>query len=693
MSGCPYLRKQILICGNKCDEQPALPNCPQCPTGGTGSFVCKNSLIDINSTLDTEDAFTIADDKAYFNIPKLGFHKKCSKPVVTDGKYILTFNELNIYNIDLEVYPTGCCGQNLPINYEVITSPASLDISSVIVGTNRIDLSGSFPSGTQLAFYTDPNLLKYFKCITLVGQIEVTDAACINRNINEITGAMKVAYISNRPPTVSLLPPIPTPAPGVAPTLPDQYPESNSVWPWTEAIIPWMKNQPFPGPPATITPPDAVPAGPPYVNGYADAYAKFRSIPDTVLLYLGYDATKASPTQEDWTLFLRNFEDRGYGGTGGQATWEIVNYAKKQYMNALSVDKLQFYQDKIESFANTSYSEIVQNKLPFASTFQRNVILFFLSMHIGQLDYPEFVVEYFSDFMTFIGIANSNDPRQNPIVMKGYNNAGRVFEYIDEKAQIAIANEDKSTLVYWWNQAGLGTKALLFESVHNINAFSQFSNVLYSVVLATINPTNPLNPALPPYPNFLQLYASAATDNDRLNVVRELYRIISPNSNSFSNFNPETPTSKNIEARHIHQQIMIQNMPGAPNTALQTFAYFTYNPAQYNANFASNLAGIDGLTPSNDFLTNLPVSPIDTETVVDASRPIIPIFNRPTYAPFGLGYRRCAGEIFVYLVTEVLLDTFSKATLGFESRAGNFPTIYVGPFKGVPDNIFAKQPF
>lgn len=371
--------------------------------------------------------------------------------------------------------------------------------------------------------------------------------------------------------------------------------------------------------------------------------------------------------------------------------WMYANYQKKVYMNALSLDKLQFYIPKIKAFANRSFTEASTYDKPLTSSFQANVVLFFLTMHIGYQDYPDYVIKWFSDFIKFVGIGDPSNPERAELLMYGNTTAPSIFEYFREKNIEVVANADKSTIAYWWAQAGLSAEALVFECVHNIVAFSQFSNVLYSVVYAGLHPVNPLSPLLPQYKNFLTEYRNAVTSNDKLNVVRESYRILVPNSVSFSLVKPVVPDVNVIKSRHFHQSIMVSNQP-VPQVA-QATSYFTYNPTQYNADFNTNLDNLVGLPIVTDILTASVTSELDQETVIDEStspiRPIVPIFPKPIYAPFGLGYRRCAGEMLVYLVTEELFEIFS--TVDFEERAGTFPLISIAPFKRVLDNIFVKQ--
>lgn len=609
-----------------------------------------------------------------------------------DAGTVLRFSELNVYKLQLNVYPEGCPAASLDIEMEVVSTPNDFLNVSVVTEPNSLTMEGEIPAGTQLRFFTSSQKLRYFNRAQLVGQVTITPVAAQLEAAIARTISNSVAYISQRPgPLISLLPPLPMPAPGVVASLPAQYPNASSVWPWTQATLPWKKDQPFPsGPGLIITPPAPVPALPVLVDGYDNKYDKFRSVPDTIIFYLGKDALAVSPAQESWTIFLRNFADRGYASTSaGQADWQKANFAKRQYMNALSLDKMQFYLPKIEAFANSAFTRVVANRLPLVSSFQQEVVLFFLRIHIGEQEFPSFVTKYFSRFIEFVGLGNSNTARGRELLIYGNQTAASVFEYFKSKSTAVIAAEDKSSIAYWWNLSGLSAEALLFEAVHNMVAFSQFTNVIYSTIYASLRPTNPLNAALPPYPNFFVKYAEATSGVARLNVVRELYRLLVPNSGSFSRVNSEDPLS--LTSTHFHQSIMVQNSPGT-SQAQQLGSYFTYDTSRYG-DFSASFDNIIGMPVDNDYLTTLPTSPLDQETVVQASSPLIPIFPKPTYTPFGLGYRRCAGEILVYLVTERLLEQFGRVQFEIREPGSSYPTIFIAPFKGVPDNIFAVQPF
>lgn len=637
-------------------------------------------------------------------VPYFKFKQSCQTTdaiAIEDGTTIVFLKD-NYYNLTITAYPDGCPFANLPIELEKVFVDPSVSLT-VVQAPNTITITGVIPVGTKFRFFTNGNLLRYFKCLEVITTLGISN---VSDKTDEITAddiATKIRYIPAIPTALSLLPPIPYPTDN--PLLPPQYPATvpDTTFPWRESIIPWKQEQVFPSGGGVIITPDA-PFGltpfppfpaPPFpvnaTNGYIDQYDKLRSVPNSVIYYIGFDQRLILPKTEAWTLFLTNFIDRGTSGNPADPMWLLVNYQKKVYMNALSLDKLQFYLEKIESFVNNAFSAVSTYGKPLTSSFSENLVLFFLDMHIGGGGdcYPDFVIKWFSDFVKFVGIGNPTNPERKQLLMYGNTTSPRIFDYFREKNCEVIAKADESTIAYWWHLAGLSSDALVFECVHNIVAFSQFTNVIYMTVYSKLHPVNPISALLPNYPDFMANYVAAATSNDKLNVVREAYRILVPNSLSFSLVQPKVPDPSGnvIKSRHLHQAIMVSNQAVPP--ANQAFVYFSYNPGQYNANFSANLDGLELLTPNLDILATSVPSPLDQETIVDPSRPLIPIFPKPTYAPFGLGYRRCAGEMLSYLITEKLYAKF--ATINFVEASGVYPLVSIAPFKQVPDNIFAVQ--
>jgi hypothetical protein len=81
------------------------------------------------------------------------------------------------------------------------------------------------------------------------------------------------------------------------------------------------------------------------------------------------------------------------------------------------------------------------------------------------------------------------------------------------------------------------------------------------------------------------------------------------------------------------------------------------------------------------------VDPTDNETSVPNNHDnLLPVFRRPIYTPFGLGYRRCAGEVFAQFLLTKMMERM--AGLKYITREGNYSTIGLMVDKQAVDNIF-----
>jgi hypothetical protein len=112
-------------------------------------------------------------------------------------------------------------------------------------------------------------------------------------------------------------------------------------------------------------------------------------------LYGGIDQTLDN---EKVSIFVKDFPERGAN-----------NLNKRIYMNALTSDKLHFYENKIQVFLNTVYNNITIYKEPIVSSFRREMIEFFLAIHLGYDDYPKEILDYFSTSIDLIGNFDTNN--------------------------------------------------------------------------------------------------------------------------------------------------------------------------------------------------------------------------------------------------------------------------------------------
>jgi hypothetical protein len=320
-------------------------------------------------------------------------------------------------------------------------------------------------------------------------------------------------------------------------------------------------------------------------------------------------------------------------------------------------------------------------------------------------------------------------------------NINCVSDYFFKRNNIIRQTNDKTTLLYYWGLAGLPLDAIISEALHNIIAFNQFLNVFYLLIrdqfgIGTLVPIGHMNtPSFTPIKyNFIDLFKAAMTNEDQLDVIREFYRLTAPNSASFSRVKQD-PLNPNvvIQGRHVHQAIMFTNDFGSSGPVGATGAlapisnYSKYDTSRYD-DFTFDFE--DAMTsecpppqcPKCPYL--VPVNPlkninpevklgqsiIDCETVIEKPcddvdpGKAIPVYDNnrifigqpydntkpgPIYAPFGFGYRRCAGELFSYFCTVKLFDRFKDVEFLFDPSVQT-PLVTVAPFTQVPDNVFVK---
>jgi hypothetical protein len=406
-------------------------------------------------------------------------------------------------------------------------------------------------------------------------------------------------------------------------------------------------------------------------------FNKFQSVNYSLGFYFDVDMFTVQPYDENLSVFLTNLEDRGYDAKGG-------NYKKRAYMWALNCENTKNYSARINNFLNAWYSDITVARKPLLSSFETQVILFFLNVHIGDDTYPDWLIRYFQAFINIIGFADPDRPGRDDEMLWGHANTDCVRKYFRDRRQIILDNHITDTIVYGWAVAGVPEQNLVMEAIHNMVAFSQFNNTMYKIVQNQLNPP----PGRPSY--FVKFKEATGNPQEQLNVIREIFRLEVPNQVSFS----RKGGTLNTQTRHVHQAIMVANEGGI-------VPYGTYNTARYAAFNTSFDDCLPPPPPPGPGLIRKPadeftLSPVDAATGFGTELPndnlnMIPVFDPPIYTPFGLGYRRCAGEVFTYSVILKLIDRICDLTF-VQDAAIIEPLIPLAPFFAVPDNLFVEQP-
>lgn len=627
--------------------------------------------------------------------------KSLSTDVSKLANTYVVINELNHYEFNLQVkIKTDVCSRHSNLKLNMVDAINGKVLASSDFENNRalVVFSNLFPVGTKIEF-TISNLDNSIeiKCLKVIGIIKNSPRLKLLDEVLAFDAARKYRYIPVNPN-------LPNPPYGNQYPDPSPFPQGAVQFGWGYNVIPHEINQnPQPNP-YILAPTSPVPTIPPLPTSIdKDAYHKLNSVSAYLPYCIGFkDPIHLDPNDPRVTVFASDLENRG-----------VNNYRKKVYMSALTADLMPNYSEKIDVFLNEIYTVVTNYPKPALSVFKAALVKFFLAMHVGYDDYPDYVVEYFTKFTDAVGLGIPTNPEFKESVIFCNLNIDCVSEYFFERYNIIRQTNDKTTLLYYWNLAGLPKEAIISEALHNIIAFNQFLNVFYLMIRDQYGPGT-LVPTGLPAPTFqfikygfVQKYCDAVTNEDKLNVIREFYRLTVPNSASFSRVEQD-PVDPNvvIQGRHIHQAIMFSNDP----------TYTTYNTDKYN-NFEFDFnSAMDSECPSKvcpkcPYL--VPVNPlkninpevkltqstIDKETVIERpcselSDPgkLTPVYDNkpngpgPIYTPFGVGYRRCAGEGFSMFSTLKLFERFKS--IPFKFVLGPPPSIAVAPFTLVPDNIF-----
>ena len=403
-----------------------------------------------------------------------------------------------------------------------------------------------------------------------------------------------------------------------------------------------------------------------------DIYQKYLSVSYTLYFYRAIDPFTVTKDDPRVTIFLTDLQNRG-----------VDNYRKKMYMFALTEDKMCFYEEKIDSFLNLVYSTItLQEHVPVLSTFQDLLIPFFLQIHVGYDQFPDEVIEYFKNFI----LVADGSGIQPEILLKGYEQSPDIDSYFAQRYQAVIQNQDRSTFIFWWAQAGMAESYIVTEAIHNIIAFNQFTHLFYLLILDQYGTGTKVFDQTNHY-RFFDLWRATGNDpTQQLDLVREILRILVPNNFSSSLLNDKTSNTINA---HIHRLIMSASDPNYSNVQQKELYY------DFQTKFEPNLSScpFSGLsTNPNELFT---VSPEDGQTVIPKATPKFqpvyanaPAGKGPVYLPLGFGYRRCAGEIFNYYFLIRLMNHFADLPFTFDTTQKT-PIIALAYDANVPDNMYA----
>jgi hypothetical protein len=430
------------------------------------------------------------------------------------------------------------------------------------------------------------------------------------------------------------------------------------------------------------------------------ALSKEKAVPSQLWGML-YEGWLPNPEEEGLTVFMQGYEHRGPN-----------NERKRIYVSATTRDLVDTkYRGKIQGF----YERLLVDAnagTPLMRHYFDNYYDLYWDLHVGATgdEIPNEVRQYSAGFNAVLGFWYPTSEEVRQAYQRTRETREALKAWLDGRVQTILdgrqPDADRTFVYYWLKNGELGEHFrridIVFECYHNFLAFSQWGNMIYNVA-AKLEPAHGDPDVRTWFERTMQNGpddpdANGFTPLDRL--VMELFRVICPNGGSFS-----TVQRLRSLLGAGFSGILIPH-PAANMSPLHWQYPAEFDPDRYKAvpttldndeakcrevglarcpfareSFAFK-DGRDGQIANSAFGAVYGVSGGKPQPLPDAAG----------YAPFGFGYRRCAGEyITVEFIKEFLRAVWKNAISFVRLDIENPDKVPVNPRTVLLDNIAFKK--
>ncbi|HLJ88177.1 MAG TPA: hypothetical protein VKZ53_15255 [Candidatus Angelobacter sp.] len=432
------------------------------------------------------------------------------------------------------------------------------------------------------------------------------------------------------------------------------------------------------------------------------ALSKEAAIPPHIFGML-YDSWKPDTDKEGLSVFLQAYGDRGEH-----------NERKRIYFSAQTPDLyLPMYSGKVQHFLDRLFDKAHREK-PLMHFYFEEYFDLYWDLHLGVKgrDVPADVRQIGKSFMAVLGYWYPTLQIVHDNYMQVRQLRQKLKDWIDRHMQDIIdgrmKNSEKTMVHYWVKNGELGPnfrrQDVVFECFHNFLAFSQWGNTIYNIMLR-LQQTGGDKAVRTWFEKTMkqpdETDQNAFTRLDRF--VMELFRTISPNAGSYSVLNVREGA---FGTGYTGNSGMITPHPESSRNPIHWKNPNEFDPDRYiqavtseqNDHARSKAMGLEKCPFEQH---KWPVKDGRKVEIANSSFGAVyprldgkasPICDEAGYAPFGFGYRRCAGE---FLTVSFIKDFLRKVwadKISFKKLSLEEPALLpVGPLTVVPDNIGFHQ--